>query len=115
MNARFESLLWLLQRASAMILGVAVAVHLGIIVRAVRGGLTGHEIVERLQSNTAWFAFYVVFAAAVAVHGSIGLRTVLREMTPLPMRVVDAVTVVLVFLLVSMGWRAAAGLYGFGT
>jgi len=115
MSARVDTLLWLMQRASAMILGVAVAVHLGVIVRAVRGGVTAHEIIERLQGNTAWFAFYVVFAAAVAVHGSIGLRTVLREMTPLPTRLIDSVTVILVIVLISMGWRAVAGLYGFGT
>ena len=71
--------LFLLQRASAGVLALAVAVHLATIVYAVRGGLTAGEILARTEGNAAYLAFYVVFVLAVAVHAPIGLRNVLRE------------------------------------
>ena len=39
-NARLESRLWLIQRASAVVLGLCVVVHLITIIFAVRSGLS---------------------------------------------------------------------------
>lgn len=62
-----------------MLLALLVAVHLATIVYAVRGGLTAAEILGRLQGHAGWFAFYVLFAIAAALHGAIGLRAIARE------------------------------------
>ena len=72
-------LLYLAQRGTAAILAVTVAVHLGTIVYAVRGGLTAGEILGRTQGNLAFLLFYAVFVLAAAIHAPIGLRSVLRE------------------------------------
>ena len=79
MNYRAESLLWLLQRASAAVLALCAVVHLITIIYAVQGGLTGQEILARTRGNAGWFAFYSVFVLAVTVHAPIGLRAVLSE------------------------------------
>jgi fumarate reductase subunit C len=78
-NYRAASLLWLLQRASAMVLAVCVVVHLATIIYAVQGGLTAAEILARTRGNAGWFAFYSVFVAAVTLHVPIGLRSVFSE------------------------------------
>jgi fumarate reductase subunit C len=78
-NYRAESLLWLLQRASAALLALCVVVRLITIIYAVQGGLTGEEILARTRGNVGWFAFYSLFVLAVTVHAPIGLRAVLSE------------------------------------
>jgi len=78
-HARSETWLWLAQRASAVVLAFCVLVHLATIIYATRGGLTGAEILSRTRGNAAWFAFYIVFVVAVAVHVPIGLRTIAIE------------------------------------
>ena len=82
MSPRAETWLWLTQRLSAMVLAPLVLVHLATIVYAVEGGLSAQEILARTQGSIAWAGFYGLFVAAAAVHGPIGLRNVLREMTP---------------------------------
>ena len=79
MSARREAVLWIGQRATAMILAVCVVVHLATIVYAVRGGLSAGEILARTRGSLAWGAFYSTFAIAAAIHGAIGLRTVAAE------------------------------------
>ena len=76
---RFETLLWIAQRASAAVLAVCVTVHLATIIYAVQGGLSGAEILARTRGSAAWFAFYSLFVLAVTVHAPIGLRPVLGE------------------------------------
>lgn len=71
--------LFLVQRASAAVLALAVLVHLATIIVAVRGGLTAGEILGRTSGNVAWLAFYTVFVIAAAIHAPIGLRNILRE------------------------------------
>jgi fumarate reductase subunit C len=78
-NYRAESFLWVLQRASAVVLAICVAVHLFTIIYAVQGGLTAMEILARTRGSTAWFAFYSLFVLAVTVHVPIGLRAALGE------------------------------------
>lgn len=114
MTARGETALWLAQRASAAILAVAVSVHLGTIVYAMRGGLSAAEIVARVGGNGAWLAFYGVFVLAAAVHAPIGVRTILGEMTALPARLIDGAAVALALLIAWSGWGAAFALYAFG-
>lgn len=103
--------LFLLQRISAAVLALAVAVHLATIVHAVRGGLTAGEILARTEGNAAYLAFYTVFVAAVAVHAPIGLRNVLREWGGWQGRAWDAALAVFALALFALGVRAVLALY----
>jgi fumarate reductase subunit C len=109
---RMETLLWVAQRASAAVLAVCVAVHLATIIYAVQGGLTAEEILARTHGSIGWLAFYSVFVLAVAVHAPIGLRTILREMTPWRGASLDGVMAIAAVGLVALGWRAIGGLVG---
>ena len=79
MTFRNETLLWMLQRASAAVLALCVVVHLATMVYAIRGGLSAAEILGRTRGNYGWLAFYSLFVLACAVHVPIGLRAVLAE------------------------------------
>ncbi|MFQ6023244.1 MAG: succinate dehydrogenase [Acidiferrobacterales bacterium] len=114
MTARTETLLWVAQRASAAVLAVAVTVHLGTVVYAVRGGLTATEIITRLQGNIGWFVFYAIFVAAAAVHAPLGVRTILTETTPLRGPVLDGLAVLFGVALAVLGWRAVFALFAYG-
>jgi fumarate reductase subunit C len=111
-SGRAETWLWLAQRLSAVVLAVAVTVHLATMVYAVRGGLDAAEVVTRVGGSAAWLTFYAVFVGAAAVHAPIGLRTVLAEMTALPRRLVDVVAVAAAVAIAGLGWRAAIVLHG---
>lgn len=113
-RVRAQLWVWLAQRISGAVLALAVLVHLATLVFAVRGGLSAAEIVARVKGNGAWLAFYVVFVVAVTVHAPIGLRTVLKEMTPLPARAADVLVSLFGIALLVLGLRAAWGLYAFG-
>ncbi|MFM7345380.1 MAG: succinate dehydrogenase [Tagaea sp.] len=112
MSARKEAILFVAQRASAAVLGVCVLVHLATIVYAVRGGLTGAEIMARTQGSLGLALFYGVFVVAVAIHAPIGLRAVLREHAGWRGTPLDGALAAFALLLVWMGWRALGGLYG---
>lgn len=111
-TARVETLLWMAQRASAAVLAICVAVHLATVIYAVQGGLTASEILARTRGSAGWLAFYSVFVLAVAVHAPIGVRTILREMTPWRGASLDGVTAIAAVVLVAIGWRAIGGLVG---
>ncbi|MGU3419689.1 succinate dehydrogenase [Methylobacterium sp. D54C] len=104
-------LLYLAQRGTAAILAVTVAVHLGTILYAVRGGLTAGEILGRTQGNLAFLLFYAVFVLAAAIHAPIGLRSVLREWTGWRGRSLDVSMIALSALLAGLGLRAALAVY----
>ncbi len=106
MSARSETLMWLAQRLSAMVLAPLVLVHIVTIIYAIRGGLSAQEILARTQGSLVWGSLYTVFVLAAAVHGSIGLRTVIREMTPWRGRSLELAMAAFAALLVLMGLRA---------
>ena len=63
-------------------LAFAVAVHLGTILYAVRGGLTaGRDPGAHARQYLASRCSTGLFVVAVAIHAPIGLRNVLREWT----------------------------------
>jgi fumarate reductase subunit C len=109
---RAEILLWFAQRATAAVLALCVVVHLATIILAVRGGLDASEILARTRGSFAWLIFYGVFVVAVAIHASIGIRTILREAVPWRGVWIDLAACGFALLLVIMGWRALAGLFG---
>ena len=77
--ARTEALLWYAQRISAVVLAVCVVVHVGVILYAVRGGLSAAEILARTRGNWSFGAFYVLFVVACAIHAPIGIAGIVAE------------------------------------
>jgi fumarate reductase subunit C len=111
-SARFESRLWLAQRLSAMVLALCVLVHLITIVLAVRGGLSAAEILGRLRASPWWLAFYLLFVASVAVHAPLGLRAIVAEWLGWRGRFLNAGIFTAGTVLLALGLRAIAGLFG---
>ena len=103
--------LFLAQRVTAVVLAIAVAVHLATILYAVRGGLTAADILARTHGNVVFMLFYAVFVIAVAVHAPLGLRNVLREWTPWRDRTLDAALALFSVLLLALGMRAVIAVY----
>jgi fumarate reductase subunit C len=101
-----ELRLYLLQRVTAAILAPLVLVHLGLIIWAVRGGLSAAEILGRTQGSLGWMFFYGLFVIAAAVHGAIGLRNILLETAPWRGRGLDLAVGVIGLLLLLLGLRA---------
>ncbi len=111
MSARGQTHLWIAQRVTAMILGVAVLVHLVTILVAVRGGLSAAEILDRTRGSGAWLGFYAVFALAAGLHGAIGLRAIAAEWLGWRGRGFDAAWLAIGLVTAGFGIRAAFGLY----
>jgi fumarate reductase subunit C len=55
--------------------------------------------------------FYVIFAAAAALHGGIGLRTILRETTAWRGASLEAAVAAFILLAAYAGCRAAGALF----
>ena len=108
---RWEARLWVAQRLSAMVLAVCVLVHLVTIVLAVRGGLSAAEILSRTRGNAAWLSFYALFAAAVAIHAPIGLRSIFAEWLGWRGRSLDLAAALFAAFLLAAGLRTVLGLY----
>jgi fumarate reductase subunit C len=111
-RARTEAVLWVAQRASAVVLALCVTVHLATIVYAVRGGLSAAEILGRTRGNTGLAAFYALFVLAAAVHAPIGLRAVLGEWLGWRGRSRDAALALFAALLLVAGLRAVVSVFG---
>jgi fumarate reductase subunit C len=109
-----EARLYLLQRASAMLLGPLVLIHLGLIVYAVGDGLSAAEILDRTRGNLAWALFYGVFVLAAAVHAPIGLRNLAREWLSWRGISLDLAALVFGFALLALGLRAVWAVVGGG-
>ncbi len=107
-----ERRLFVLQRLTALVLGPLVLVHLGLVLVAIRGGLTAGEILGRTQGSVGWALFYGLFVVAVAIHAPIGVRNVLREWTRLASRAVDVLALGFGGLLLALGLRAVWAVVG---
>ena len=104
MNVR----LYVWQRATALLLLPLLLLHLAVIFYATRKGLSAADILARTRGSVAWGLYYGVFVAAISVHASIGVRTVLAEWTPLPARAVSPAAMLFGLLLALLGFRAVA-------
>lgn len=104
MNVR----LYVWQRLTAAVIAPLVFVHLIVIFYATHKGLSAADILARTHGSAAWALFYGVFVAAIAVHASIGIRTVLSEWSHLGARQRDFAVVFFGLLLATLGWRAVA-------
>jgi fumarate reductase subunit C len=106
LSAPAETRLWLAQRASAAVLALCVMVHLGTMILAVRGGLSAADLLGRTRGSAGWAAFYGVFVIGVAIHASIGLRTVAAEWLDWRGRAADAACALIGVALLVLGVRA---------
>jgi fumarate reductase subunit C len=75
MNVR----LYILQRATAVVMAPLVLAHIAIIYYATSRGLSAAEILGRTRGSIAWGSFYALFVLAAATHGAIGVRVVAFE------------------------------------
>lgn len=71
--------LYMLQRLSALVMAPLVLVHLGVIIYAIRDGLSAAEILSRTQGSVGWALFYGLFVVAVSIHAAIGVRVIAAE------------------------------------
>ena len=106
-----SALLFLAQRATAVVLALAVAVHLGTILYAVRDGLTAADILARTHGNLWFLMFYGLFVVAVAIHAPIGLRNVMREWTRWRGPMLDIALALFALLLLGLGLRAVVAVF----
>lgn len=112
MSARREAMLWVAQRATAVVLAICVVVHLATIIYAVRGGLSAGEILARTRGSLAWGAFYSVFVIAAAMHGAIGLRTIAAEWLGFRGDAAEVAMTVIGVALTIMGLRGVVAVVG---
>ena len=107
-----ERRLFVLQRLTALVLAPLVLVHLGLVLVAIRGGLTAAEILARTQGSVGWALFYGLFVVVVAIHAPIGVRNVLREWTGLARGAADWLALGFGLLLLGVGLRAVWAVVG---
>jgi len=104
MNVR----LYVWQRLAAALMAPMVLVHLAVIFYATRKGLSAVDILARTRGSAAWGLFYGTFVASVAVHASIGVRTIIAEWSPLGPRLRDSSVVIFGIALALLGFSAVA-------
>ena len=75
--------LYVWQRSTAAIMAPMAVVHLAVIFYAARHGFTAADILARTRGSVGWASFYAFFVIAASIHGSIGIRSVLAEWSPL--------------------------------
>lgn len=102
--------LYLAQRISAAIMAPLVLLHLGLMIYAIQGGLDAAEILSRTRGSFFWGGIYALFVLAVAVHASIGLRTILREWLRLGGKTLSLLCWAIFLLLLVTGLRAVFAL-----
>jgi fumarate reductase subunit C len=104
-----EIRLWYWQRVSAMVLTFCVLVHLAVIIYAVRGGLSGAEILARTHGSWTFGLFYTVFVLACAVHVPIGLARIMRETLHWGEPAIRVAAALFALLLLVLGLRSVYG------
>ena len=100
---------WYLQRISAMVLALCVVVHIGVIMYAVRGGLSGAEILARTRGNWGFGIFYTIFVLACAVHVPIGVANIAEEWFGWSSRAARLLFFIAGLLILFSGLRAVVG------
>ncbi len=110
MSSRAEVWLFIAQRASALVLAPLVIVHLVTMIYAIQGGLSAEEILARTQGNELWGAIYGLFVMAAAIHAPIGVRSILKEMTPWCGRSLDLAAALFGVLIIVLGIKAVGAL-----
>lgn len=98
--------LYILQRATALLMAPLVIAHIVVMIIAVQDGLTAAEILGRTQGSLGWGLFYGLFVVAASMHAAIGLRVVSAEWLGLRGGALKALTFGVFGLLLVLGLRA---------
>jgi fumarate reductase subunit C len=101
-----DARLFLLQRATAILMAPLVLIHLAVIILAVRNGLDAAEILSRTRGSWVWGSYYGLFVIAASVHAAIGLRVIGFETLGGSKRVWNITTIAAAILLALLGLRA---------
>lgn len=102
--------LYIWQRVTAAVLFPMLCVHVAVIFYAMQRGLTAADILSRTHGSGAWALFYGTFVLIASVHGSIGIRNVLAEWSPLTDRAAAIAAVTFGTVLIVLGLRAVAAM-----
>jgi fumarate reductase subunit C len=104
MNVR----LYILQRATAVLMVPLILAHIAVIFYATRKGLSAADILGRTRGSIGWGLYYGLFVLAASVHAGIGVRTVAIEWGRLRTNTANAVMWGTGLVLLALGLRAAA-------
>ncbi len=107
--------LFALQRLTALVMAPLVLAHLGLIVYAVRDGLTAAEILARTQGHLGWIGFYSLFVLCVSIHVPIGFRNIMIEWLAMGRSLANALSSLMGVLLLLLGLRAVVAVGGLGS
>ena len=75
---------WLMQRVTGILLVYALGVHLWTVHVVDSGRLNWEVITARLQDNTLWSIYYLLFIPAVVYHALNGLWGIAMDYNPSP-------------------------------
>jgi fumarate reductase subunit C len=109
LGAQVRRFYW--QRVSAVVLLACVLGHLAVLIHAVRGGLSGAEILARTHGHWGFALFYGVFVLACAVHVPLGLANISREWLGSSERVALGLSRAFGVLLLVLGLRAVLAVF----
>ena len=98
--------LYLVQRATAMLMVPLIVGHLVIIFYATAQGVTAADILGRTQGSLGWGLYYGVFVMLAAAHGAIGVRTIAAEWARLEGAALEIVMWGFGVVLAAIGLRA---------
>ncbi|MGI9410406.1 MAG: succinate dehydrogenase [Hyphomicrobiaceae bacterium] len=101
-----ELRLYIVQRATAVLMIPFILIHIAVIFYAISDGLTANEILARTGGSLGWGLFYTFFVLLAAAHGAIGVRSVLREWTAMGEAASDIFAIGFCVVLVLLGLRA---------
>ena len=100
--------LYILQRATALVMTPLLIAHLVLIFYATRRGISAADILARTRGSLLAGSAYGVFAMAAAIHGAIGLRGIAAEWGGVRGRRLDLLMWGSGLLLALLGGRAVA-------
>jgi fumarate reductase subunit C len=97
---------YILQRVTALVMAPMILFHLATILYATSQGLSAEAILSRTQGSVLWASFYGLFVVAAAIHGTIGLRTVLAETLGWRLAGLDVLMLCFFLAILGLGIRA---------
>src|SRR5919106_5881742 len=98
--------LYFWQRLTAALMAPLIVGHLIVVFYATSAGLSAADILGRTRGSVGWALYYGAFVVLAAIHGAIGVRTVVGEWTPLRGRGLDVLMWGFGILLFLLGLRA---------
>ena len=102
--------LYVWQRLTAAVMVPLIIIHIATIFLATSNGLSAADMLARTQGSLLWGSFYSAFVLMAAIHGAIGLRSVLTDWTDMGARGRDLAMWSFGLFLLTLGLRAVAAM-----